>query len=331
MDWCHSSNQIVTCGHDRNAVVWRFENNAWKPTLVVLRINRAATCVKWSPFGNKFAVGSGSKLVQVCSYEAENDWWISKTIKGFKSTVLSIAWCMNNKFIVTGSCDFKCRIFSAYIKGLDDAEDDGFGQVFPDQHKFGEQLAEFASDAWVEAVAWAPNGFRLAFSSHSSSVTFVQLLAGSPALEQTLRLPGLPVVDVAFLTSDSLLGVGYDQNPLLLAAEGSEEEPVWKFKEYVDKQEAKSAAKASGSAFSAARGMFSDAVNKGSVAGAAADEKKVPSAATWTKHIGCITSIGTDPKAATKFSTAGIDGRVVAWDLSKMSNLSNSLAALKLA
>lgn len=23
----------------------------WKPTLVLLRINRAATCVKWSPFG----------------------------------------------------------------------------------------------------------------------------------------------------------------------------------------------------------------------------------------------------------------------------------------
>ena len=29
----------------------------WKHTLVLLRINRAATCVRWSPQENKFAVG----------------------------------------------------------------------------------------------------------------------------------------------------------------------------------------------------------------------------------------------------------------------------------
>jgi hypothetical protein len=29
----------------------------WKYTLVLLRINRAATCVRWSPNENKFAVG----------------------------------------------------------------------------------------------------------------------------------------------------------------------------------------------------------------------------------------------------------------------------------
>ena len=33
----------------------------WKPTLVLLRINRAATFVRWSPFEDKFAVASGAR------------------------------------------------------------------------------------------------------------------------------------------------------------------------------------------------------------------------------------------------------------------------------
>lgn len=38
---------------DRNAYVWTIDDKGkWKPTLVLLRISRAATCVKWSPNGN---------------------------------------------------------------------------------------------------------------------------------------------------------------------------------------------------------------------------------------------------------------------------------------
>lgn len=112
---------IVTCGHDRNAYVWKYDESekSWKPTLVILRINRAATCVKWSPNGDKFAVGSGAKCVPVCHFEENQNWWISKMIKKHKSSVLDLAWSPNQKFLVTGSSDFKCRIFSAYIDGVD--------------------------------------------------------------------------------------------------------------------------------------------------------------------------------------------------------------------
>lgn len=74
IDWAPESNRIVTCGTDRNAYVWTLKNDVWKPTLVILRINRAARCVKWSPKENKFAVGSGSRLISVCYFEQENDW-----------------------------------------------------------------------------------------------------------------------------------------------------------------------------------------------------------------------------------------------------------------
>ena len=39
------------------------------------RINRAATCVRWSPEENKFAVGSGAKIVSICYYETGMDWY----------------------------------------------------------------------------------------------------------------------------------------------------------------------------------------------------------------------------------------------------------------
>ncbi|KAM0048813.1 putative transcription factor WD40-like family [Helianthus debilis subsp. tardiflorus] len=74
IDWSKSSNRIVTVSHDRNSYVWNEEGSLWVPTLVILRLNRAALCVQWSPKGNKFAVGSGAKTVCICYYEQENNW-----------------------------------------------------------------------------------------------------------------------------------------------------------------------------------------------------------------------------------------------------------------
>ena len=51
IDWAPTTNRIVTCGADRNGYVWVEEGGKWQPTLVILRINRAATYVKWSPKG----------------------------------------------------------------------------------------------------------------------------------------------------------------------------------------------------------------------------------------------------------------------------------------
>ncbi|KFO32923.1 Actin-related protein 2/3 complex subunit 1A [Fukomys damarensis] len=73
IDWAPKSNCIVTCGADRSAYVWSQKDSVWKPTLVILRINRAATFVKWSPLENKFAVGSGARFISVCYFESEND------------------------------------------------------------------------------------------------------------------------------------------------------------------------------------------------------------------------------------------------------------------
>lgn len=117
LDWAPNTNRIVSCSQDKNVFVWTFDNGNWKPELVLVRINRGATTVKWSPLENKFAVGSSAKLVAVCYYERENDWWVSKHLKKpIRSTVTAIDWHPNNVLLAVGATDFRARVFSAYVK-----------------------------------------------------------------------------------------------------------------------------------------------------------------------------------------------------------------------
>jgi actin related protein 2/3 complex subunit 1A/1B len=51
IDWAPNTNRIVSCSQDKNAFVWTADGAVWKPELVLVRINRGATSVKWSPLG----------------------------------------------------------------------------------------------------------------------------------------------------------------------------------------------------------------------------------------------------------------------------------------
>jgi actin related protein 2/3 complex subunit 1A/1B len=305
LDWSKSG--LVTCGHDRNAYVWEFDakEDTWKPTLVVLRINRAATDVKWSPCGKKFAVASGAKCIPICHYEKSNHWWISKMIKKHKSTVTSLAWSPNSKFILSGCTDFKARINSAYIEDLDPAEDDGSGEIFPKWNAFGETLAEFDCKGWVNAVAWAPGGKVIAFAGHSSTLSFVELKAGAAPEVRTISFQGLPFLDIAFMDDSTLIGVGFDNNPAVFKGSGGD----WKFVEYVDKEQKAGAGPAKkASAFS----KWADADKKGAsmADGGAGVELPDPP----TRHKNTITNLRFI--GAKEFTTSGIDGRVLFWKLS---------------
>jgi actin related protein 2/3 complex subunit 1A/1B len=283
--------------------------------------------VKWSPAGNKFAVGSGAKCVPICQFEERNDWWISKMIKKHSSTVLSLAWCCNNKFIVTGACDNKCRVFSAYVAGLDSAEDDGFGEVWAKQHEFGELLCEFDANAWVNAVAWSPNAFRLSFATHASSISFVQILAGSKPIVQTLALKGLPFLETRFLTDNAVVAAGYDNAPYLFSASGSDAEPKWAYTDILDKEDKKTAPTSAAPAQSATKSAlktFQDATARGITASSSQKkDTQAPAAPEKTyRHSNAICCLYTQPNAdgapITTFWTSGLDGRVLFWDTKKL-------------
>ena len=71
---------------------------------------------------NKFAAGSGAKIISVCYFEQANDWWVSKHIKKpIRSTVNSIDWHPNNVLLAAGCADFKVKVFSGFIKEIEES------------------------------------------------------------------------------------------------------------------------------------------------------------------------------------------------------------------
>ncbi|XP_047080270.1 actin-related protein 2/3 complex subunit 1B-like [Lolium rigidum] len=308
IDWGRSTNKIVTVSHDRNSYVWTQEGQDWVPTLVILKLNRAALCVQWSPKENKFAVGSGAKSVCICYYEQENNWWISKIIrKKHESTVTSIAWHPNNIHLATTSTDGKCRVFSTIIKGVDTRGSQGSASA---DWKFGEQIAQLdLSTTWAFGVRWSPSGKTLAYAGHSSMIYFVEDVEASPAA-QNLALRDLPLRDILFVSERMAIGVGFDCNPLIFAADDT---GLWSFVRYLDERKVTpSASKAS---------QLSEALGKlyGQSRQGTSSDTVEPTKPRGGAHENCITCIVPLRKGSEtivkRFSTSGLDGKIVVWDL----------------
>jgi actin related protein 2/3 complex subunit 1A/1B len=240
-----------------------------------------------------------------------------------KSTVLTVQWCQNNKFVVTGAADYKCRVVSAFLPGIDSDEDDGFGKIWANQNDFGEVLCEFdQAKAWINAVAWSPNNMRIAFAGHGSTLSVVKLEEGVENFSvQTLRLPDLPLLDMRFLTDDVILAVGFDKIPKLFHNKGSAEAPEFKLAFELDGfvEEKKEEKKAGGGAFAKNMGMFADQASRGVEA---SNKGKTNTALKRnTIHNNAINCLQLLPQVGgqyTKFTTSGVDGRIVTWDLTKI-------------
>ena len=85
---------------------------------------REVCCRKWCTVNSDILPDSASdtsSAIAICSFDPENNWWVSKLLKKpIRSTVLAVDWHPNNVLLAAGSADMKARVFSAYIKELDD-------------------------------------------------------------------------------------------------------------------------------------------------------------------------------------------------------------------
>nr|ASF90263.1 hypothetical protein SPAR03771 [Bartheletia paradoxa] len=325
IDWAPSTNRLVTCSQDRNAYVWSVVQDAttgrtsWKPTLVLLRINRAATFVRWSPNEDKFAVATGARTIAICSFEEDNNWWVAKHLKKpIRSTVLSIDWHPNNVLLAAGSADNKARVFSAYIKGIDARP---APTIWGEKLPFNTLCGEFASPSggWVHSVAFSPSGDTLAFTSHDSSLTIVYPGGPEqpPQAVYPIRSSTLPYVTLVWTSENALVAAGHDCQPILYS--GSIDQG-WKYVRSLDDVAAKAAAGPGNRLGAAPVGRLNnEAFNRfrtadvrgsggsSSTSGANADGE-LP-----TTHQNTITSIrpyeweGTE---VSKISTTGVDGRL---------------------
>ncbi|KAG2456147.1 ARC1B protein, partial [Polypterus senegalus] len=299
IDWGPESNRIVTCGTDRNAYVWTLKGQVWKPTLVILRINRAARCVKWSPKENKFAVGSGSRLISICYFEQDNDWWVCKHIKKpIRSTVLSLDWHPNNILLAAGSCDFKCRIFSAYIKEVEEKPSPTpWGSKMP----FGELMFESSGTAgWVHGVCFSESGNRVAWASHDSTVAVVT--AGKSTTISSLSSESLPLLSIVFITENSLVAAGHDCYPVLFTYNEAKGEIKYGGKLDVPKQSAQRGL--------TARERFQNLDKKAST-----DANEGVLESIHKNSISQISVMEGGKAKCTKFCTTGMDGGMAIWDV----------------
>lgn len=197
---------------DRNALVWEPSPTGYKPTLVLLRIARAATCVRWSPSETKFAVGSGDRVIAVCYFEEENDWWVSKHLKKpIRSTITSVSWHPNSVLLAAGSTDAHARVFSSFVKGVDARpEASPWGERLPFNTVCGEYLNNSAG--WIHSVAFSPSGNALAFAAHDSSITVVYPSAPEqpPQAVISINTQLLPFQSLIWNGEAEIIAAGYD-------------------------------------------------------------------------------------------------------------------------
>uniref|UniRef100_A0A3P8Y1E1 Actin-related protein 2/3 complex subunit n=1 Tax=Esox lucius TaxID=8010 RepID=A0A3P8Y1E1_ESOLU len=309
IDWAPESNRIVTCASDRNAYVWTLKDKVWKPTLVLVRINRAATCVKWSPLENKFALGSGARLISVCYFEKENDWWLSKHIKkNIRSTVTCLDWHPNNVLLAAGSSDLHCRatsstecrnchiwIFSGYIKDIEDKPGPTpWGAKMP----FGELLLETKDcGGWVHSVSFSPSGDQLAWVAHNSSVSVVDAPQGKEVTQ--LTTDRLPLVSVLYVSPTEIVAAGHDCCPFQFSYKG-----LGKL-EFVKKLDVpKQTSKGSMSAMQHFRNLDKKAT----------DDEINELGCLHQNSITQLCVVAGDKARVTKYSSVGLDGSMVLWD-----------------
>lgn len=67
--------------------------------------------------------------------------WVSKQIKKpIRSTVQCIDWHPNNVLLAVGACDFQARVYSAYVKEVDEKPaPNPWGSKMP----FGQLMGEY--------------------------------------------------------------------------------------------------------------------------------------------------------------------------------------------
>ncbi|KAF3577609.1 hypothetical protein DY000_02030037, partial [Brassica cretica] len=217
---------------------------------------------------------------------------VSKLIrKRHESSVTSVAWHPNNILLATTSTDGKCRVFSTFIKGVDTKDpkagspaESKFGEVcflwqaylFSNIHRImpcidilptlSSNTREFfwavsmlkqqilqldLSYSWTFGVKWSPSGNTLAYVGHSSMIYFVDDVGPSP-LAQSVAFRDLPLRDVLFISEKMVIGVGYDSNPMVFAADDT---GIWSFIRYIGEKKAES----SGASYSS---QFSEAFTK---------------------------------------------------------------------
>jgi len=157
--------------------------------------------------------------------------------------------------LATGSSDFKARIFTAFIKGVDKRPEDAQNPWGSKTGQFGNCLVEYNANGWVHSVSWSPSGNTLVYVAHDSTICFADPASGNI---QTVSLTTLPFRSVLFVSEDTVVAAGHDCNPMLFSNKGGS----WQYVKNLDEAGGTQSGPKT-SATGATRQMWADRVDKG--------------------------------------------------------------------
>ncbi|KAK8882791.1 protein 2 3 complex subunit [Tritrichomonas musculus] len=251
-DWNYVTGQLVTCSHDRNAYVWELDEKTkvWKKNMVLLKLNRAATYVRWSPDGKKFTVATGHNKFRVCTYDQKQNWWQSYNISNGHPTSLNVEFMPDNVHIICAATD---RHFGFYTI------DEENGKIELD--KKGKKtinfcLHEFSAQGWVNACTVSPSGNWIVYTSQDAFIKFIKsdsLPLNEKDKKNQFNISGLPLLSLCFISDNALIGGGFDCQPRLFVLSGDK----WEDKGFIDVEGVREKAKAGGGGgLAAKKAMF---------------------------------------------------------------------------
>ena len=119
------------------------------------------SAVAWSPDGKRIASASGDHTVQV--WDASDGSHVYN-YRGHSSDVSTLAWSPNGKRIVSGSSDGTAQVWDA-LTGNNAYTYRGHADYY---------WGHLTSGATVNAVAWSPDGKRIASGSNDNTVQIWQ-------------------------------------------------------------------------------------------------------------------------------------------------------------
>jgi actin related protein 2/3 complex subunit 1A/1B len=312
MDWHNDSkgDRLLTVSSDRDGYVWTRTRNEWRENFVALRLRRAATCVRWSADGLKFAVGGAEGIVSVGYYEVENDWWVCKHLKSLDgSPVLSLAWHPSGRLLAVATLSGSVEVLTTFLKNVP-SNNANPSWLQSDDDSFDENVGSLNYGCWIHSMSFSPSGDTLAMAAHDGKL-YLQDFAHNQ--QHSLSVPGdLPLKRVVFVTEGAIAVSGFG-NPipsLFLRNKSGEWTVEDDFKPTIKNTTASSSATAK--AFGGALAKFKALDSQGISINDKQTELKA-----FELHQAAISEIRV---VGGVLASTGYDGKLVLWNLASLLN-----------
>lgn len=228
---------------------------------------------------------------------------MSKHIKKpIRSTITTLDWHPNNVLLVAGSADFNVRVYSAFIRDIEKTPE---ATPWGSKMSLGQLMAEFpnssAGGGWIHSVSFSPDGNKICWVAHDSTINVADATRDNVVVK--LRTEFLPFLDCTWITDKSIVAVGHSCLPVLFTLNNGQ----LTFTAKLDTSQKKEA-----SGLSAMRKFQSlDKQARVEISDTSLDS-------IHQNAITCLCIYSGQKGKATKFSTSGLDGQLVIWDLNSL-------------